>query len=61
MIEGFSLGNYMLLVDYAARLYPEGRATQSRAVAEILDQGQVPTPEATERSVQLFEPLDKER
>ena len=37
MIEGFSLGNYVLLVDYTARLYREGKATLSRAVAEILD------------------------
>jgi hypothetical protein len=37
MVEGFSLGNYLLLVDYAARLYREGKATLSRAVAEILD------------------------
>ena len=37
MIEGFSLGNYLLLVDYTARLYREGKATLSRAVAEILD------------------------
>ena len=27
----------MLLVDYTARLYREGKATLSRAVAEILD------------------------
>jgi hypothetical protein len=37
MVEGFSLGNYLLLVDYTARLYREGKATLSRAVAEILD------------------------
>jgi hypothetical protein len=37
MIEGFSLGNYVLLVDYTARLFREGKATLSRAVAEILD------------------------
>jgi hypothetical protein len=37
MIEGFSLGNYVLLVDYTARLYREGKATLSREVAEILD------------------------
>jgi hypothetical protein len=37
MLEGFSLGGYLLLVDYSARLYREGKATLSRAVAEILD------------------------
>jgi len=37
MIEGFSLGNYVLLVDYTARLYPEEKATLSRELAEILD------------------------
>ena len=37
MVEGFSLGNYVLLVDYTARLYREGKAALSREVAEILD------------------------
>jgi REP element-mobilizing transposase RayT len=37
MLEGFSLGNYLLLVDFTARLYREGKATLSRDVAEILD------------------------
>ncbi len=37
MIEGFSLGNYLLLVDYTARLFREGKAMVSRALAEILD------------------------
>jgi hypothetical protein len=37
MLEGFSLGNYLLLVDFTARLYREGKATLSPAVAEILD------------------------
>jgi hypothetical protein len=37
MVEGFSLGNYLLLVDFTARLYREGKATLSRSVAEILD------------------------
>jgi hypothetical protein len=36
MIEGFSLGNYLLLVDYTWRLFREGKATISREVAEIL-------------------------
>ena len=37
MIEGFSLGNYLLLVDYTGRLFREGKATISREVAEILE------------------------
>ena len=37
MIEGFSLGNYLLLVDYSGRLFREGKATISRVVAEILE------------------------
>jgi hypothetical protein len=36
MIEGFTLGNYLLLVDYTGRLFREGKATISREVAEIL-------------------------
>ncbi len=36
MLEGFSLGNYLLLVDYTGRLFREGKATISREVAEIL-------------------------
>jgi hypothetical protein len=37
MIEGFSLGNYLLLVDYTGRIFREGKATISRQVAEVLD------------------------
>jgi hypothetical protein len=37
MVEGFSLGNYLLLVDDTARLYRDGKARLSRAEAEILD------------------------
>ncbi len=36
MIEGFSLGNYLLVVDYTGRLFREGKATISREVADIL-------------------------
>ena len=36
MLEGFSLGNYLLLVDYSGRLFREGKAMISREVAEIL-------------------------
>ncbi len=37
MVEGFSLGNYLHLVDYTARLYRAGKAAMSREVAAILD------------------------
>ena len=37
MIEGFSLGNYLLLVDYTGRLFREGKATISQELAEILE------------------------
>jgi hypothetical protein len=37
MIEGSSLGNYVLLVDYTALLYREGKATLSQSVAAILE------------------------
>ena len=37
MVEGFSLSNYLLLVDYTGRLFREGKAALSREVAEILD------------------------
>jgi hypothetical protein len=37
MVEGFSLGSYLLLVDYSARLFRDGKAVLAREVAEILD------------------------
>jgi hypothetical protein len=37
MLGGFSLGKYLLLVDYTGRLFREGKATISREVAEILE------------------------
>jgi REP element-mobilizing transposase RayT len=37
MVEGFSLGNYLLLLDYTARLYREGKAKLSQEVTAILD------------------------
>ena len=36
MIEGFTLGNYLLLVDYTGRFFREGKAAISREVAEVL-------------------------
>ena len=37
MLEGFSLGSYLLLVDYTSRLRRQGKARVSREVASILD------------------------
>jgi hypothetical protein len=35
MLEGFSLGSYLVLVDYSGRLFREGKAMISRELAEI--------------------------
>ena len=37
MVEGFSLGNYLLLVDHTAPLFRLGKTMVAREVAEILD------------------------
>ena len=37
MIEGFSLGNYLLLVEYTGRLFREGKAVISAELAGILE------------------------
>jgi REP element-mobilizing transposase RayT len=37
MLEGFSLGSYVLLVDYTGRLFREGKAVISRELAEIFE------------------------
>ncbi len=37
MIEGFSLGNYLLLVDYTGRVFREGKAAISAELAGILE------------------------
>ena len=37
IVEGFTLGNYLLLVDYTGRLFRNGKAAMSRELAEILD------------------------
>ena len=36
MLEGFSLGSYLLLVDYTGRLFREGKAAISAELAGIL-------------------------
>src|SRR5262245_7608112 len=37
MLEGFSLGSYLLLVDYTGRLFREGKARVSQELAGIFD------------------------
>src|SRR5262245_45466634 len=37
MLEGFSLGSYLLLVDYTGRLYRDGKAVLSREVTAESD------------------------
>ena len=37
MLEGFSLGSYLLLVDYTSRLCRQGKARVSSDLATILD------------------------
>jgi hypothetical protein len=37
MIEGFSLGSYLLLVDYTGRLFREGKAVISAEIAGIFE------------------------
>jgi hypothetical protein len=37
MIKGFSLGSYLLLVDYSGRVFREGKAMISREVAESFE------------------------
>ena len=37
MVEGFSLGSYLLLVDYTGRLFRDGKAKVSNELAGILE------------------------
>jgi hypothetical protein len=37
MLEGFSLGSYLMLVDYTGHLFREGKVAISREVAEIFE------------------------
>ncbi len=37
MLEGLSLGNYLLVLDYSGRLFRDGKAAISREVAEIME------------------------
>jgi REP element-mobilizing transposase RayT len=37
MLEGFSLGSYLLLVDYTGRLFRKGKATISRELSGVFD------------------------
>jgi len=36
-VQGFSLGSYLLLVDYTGRLFREGKAAISRELSGIFD------------------------
>ena len=51
MIEGFALGSYLLLVDYTARLFREGKASLSHELAEILDRLQTNAEQWQARSI----------
>ena len=37
MIEGFSLGNYLLLVEYTGRMFREGKAAISSELAGVIE------------------------
>jgi len=37
MIEGFSLGNYLLLVEYTGRMFREGKAAISGELARVFE------------------------
>src|SRR5581483_7168963 len=37
MLDGFTLGNYLLLVEYTGRLFRDGKASISREVAALFD------------------------
>lgn len=37
MLESFSLGSYLLLVDHTSRIFRDGKSRVSRGVAEIID------------------------
>jgi hypothetical protein len=37
MLEDFSLGSYLLLVEHTGRLFRDGKATISRTLADIFD------------------------
>src|SRR5271154_2060785 len=37
MLEGFSVGSYLLLVDYTGRLFRKGKATISQELSGIFD------------------------
>jgi hypothetical protein len=41
MLEELSLGSYLLLVDFTARLFREGKAAVSREVAEIFGRASI--------------------
>jgi hypothetical protein len=54
MLEGFSLGSYLLLVDYTSRLCRQGKARVGREVASILDRLGTSTEVWSQRIKTLF-------
>ena len=54
MLEGFSLGSYLLLVDYSSRLYRAGKARVGREVAGILERLGMSAEVWDDRLLQLF-------
>jgi hypothetical protein len=54
MIEGFSLGSYLLLVDYTGRLYRTGKARLSQELAGIFERLGTSQEYWTERIKKLF-------
>ena len=54
MLEGFSLGSYLLLVDYSSRLYRTGKARVGREVAGILERLGMNAEVWGDRLLQLF-------
>jgi hypothetical protein len=41
MLEGFSLGSFLLLVDYTGRLFRKGKAALAADLARIFDRARV--------------------
>lgn len=54
MLEGFSLGSYLLLVDYTSRLCREGKARVSRQLASVFDRLGTTSEGWSHRLLQLF-------
>jgi REP element-mobilizing transposase RayT len=55
MLEGFSLGSYLLLVDYTSRLCRKGKARVSRQLASVFDRLGTTSEVWGHRILQLFQ------